>query len=114
MLLIDKYAYLNKLASVHPLEKMIFSLGLLLITLILRDERLSLITFFVMSAFIILGAKFRLHTMPSYYCYLVFSYSQVSYLFYFPLHRQPMHYLPIFGLIHGRIGLFSLGTQVCY
>lgn len=45
MLLIDKYAYLNKLAFVHPLEKMIFSLGLLLFTLIMRDERLSLITF---------------------------------------------------------------------
>ncbi len=51
MLLIDKYAYLNKLASVHPLEKMIFSLGLLLITLIMRDERLSLITFFCNECF---------------------------------------------------------------
>lgn len=60
MLLIDKYAYLNKLAFVHPLEKMIFSLGLLLVTLILKDERLSLITFFVMSAFIIIGAKIPL------------------------------------------------------
>ncbi|WP_155591421.1 cobalt ECF transporter T component CbiQ [Lysinibacillus cavernae] len=60
MLLIDKYAYLNKLASVHPLEKMIFSLILLLSTLIMRDERLSLITFFVMSAFIIIGAKIPL------------------------------------------------------
>ena len=60
MLLIDKYAYLNKLAPVHPLEKMIFSIGLLLVTLIMRDERLSLITFFVMSAFIILGAKIPL------------------------------------------------------
>ena len=67
-----------------------------------------------MSAFIILGAKIPL----TYYAKLLllpdFSYSQVSYLFYFPLHRQPMHYLPIFGLIHGRIGLFSLETQVCY
>ncbi|MEB2282073.1 cobalt ECF transporter T component CbiQ [Lysinibacillus xylanilyticus] len=57
MLLIDKYAYLNKLASVHPLEKMTLSLGLLILSLIMRDERISLITFFVMSAFIILGAK---------------------------------------------------------
>ena len=73
MLLIDKYAYLNKLASVHPLEKMIFSLGLLLITLIMRDERLSLITFFVMSAFIIVGAKipltyyFKLLLLPGFF-----------------------------------------------
>lgn len=57
MLLIDKYAYMNKLASVHPLEKMTFSLGLLLLSLILRDEHISLITFIVMSAFIIIGAK---------------------------------------------------------
>ncbi|MCL1696126.1 MULTISPECIES: cobalt ECF transporter T component CbiQ [unclassified Lysinibacillus] len=57
MLLIDKYAYMNKLASVHPLEKMALSLGLLLLSLIMRDERISLITFLVMSAFIILVAK---------------------------------------------------------
>ncbi|MEY9979912.1 cobalt ECF transporter T component CbiQ [Lysinibacillus sp. RC79] len=57
MLLIDKYAYMNKLASVHPLEKMTLSLGLLILSLIMRDERISLITFIVMSAFIILGAK---------------------------------------------------------
>ncbi|MGE7093936.1 cobalt ECF transporter T component CbiQ [Lysinibacillus sp. NPDC048646] len=57
MLLIDKYAYINKLASVHPLEKMTFSLGLLLLSLIMRDELISLITFIVMSAFIILGAQ---------------------------------------------------------
>lgn len=57
MLLIDKYAYMNKLASVHPLEKMLFSFGLLLLSLIMRDERISLITFIVMSAFIIIGAK---------------------------------------------------------
>ncbi|MFJ7839435.1 cobalt ECF transporter T component CbiQ [Lysinibacillus sphaericus] len=60
MLLIDKYAYMNKLASVHPLEKMTFSLGLLLLSLIMRDEQISLITFLVMSAFIILGAKIPL------------------------------------------------------
>lgn len=57
MLLIDKYAYMNKLASVHPLEKMALSLGLLLLSLIMRDERISLITFLVMSAFIIFVAK---------------------------------------------------------
>lgn len=81
MLLIDKYAYLNKLAHVHPLEKMIFSLGLLLLSLILRDEQLSLITFFVMSAFIIFGAKIPL----SYYVKLLllpaFFYSLVLYPF---------------------------------
>ncbi|MFJ7733935.1 cobalt ECF transporter T component CbiQ [Lysinibacillus sp. NPDC097231] len=48
---------MNKLVSIHPLEKMTFSLGLLLLSLIMRDERISLITFIVMSAFIIVGAK---------------------------------------------------------
>ncbi|GLC89269.1 cobalt ECF transporter T component CbiQ [Lysinibacillus piscis] len=57
MLLIDKYAYINQLATVHPLEKMTFSLGFLLLSLILQDARISLITFFVMSAFIIIAAK---------------------------------------------------------
>lgn len=36
---------------------MLFSFGLLLLSLIMRDERISLITFIVMSAFIIIGAK---------------------------------------------------------
>lgn len=60
MLLIDKYAYMNRFATVHPLEKMTFSLGLLLVSLVLRDEQVSLITFIVMSAFIMIGAKIPL------------------------------------------------------
>ncbi|UUV27428.1 hypothetical protein [Lysinibacillus sp. FN11] len=114
MLLIDKYAYLNKLAAVHPLEKMIFSLGLLLITLIMRDERLSLITFFVMSAFIILGAKIpltyygKLLLLPGFFLLT----SLVSILLSFTSSTNTL--LPIFGRLHGGIGLFLLGTQVCY
>ncbi|MFB7640484.1 CbiQ family ECF transporter T component, partial [Peribacillus butanolivorans] len=57
MLLIDKYAYFNRLKHVHPLEKMIFALSLLLFSLAVRDTTVSLITFTVMSAFIIFGAK---------------------------------------------------------
>ncbi|WP_107841412.1 cobalt ECF transporter T component CbiQ [Metasolibacillus meyeri] len=57
MLLIDKYAYINKLASVHPLEKIILSISLLLVSLAMQNAQISLITFFVMSAFTILGAK---------------------------------------------------------
>ena len=57
MLLIDKYAYMNQLQSVHPVEKMTFTFALLLFSLIVREELISLITFFVMSAFIILVAK---------------------------------------------------------
>lgn len=113
MLLIDKYAYLNKLASVHPLEKMIFSLGLLLITLIMRDERLSLITFFVMSAFIIVGAKipltyyFKLLLLPGFFLLT----SLVSILLSFTSSTNAL--LPIFGRLPGAIGLSLSGTQVC-
>lgn len=57
MLLIDKYAYINQLKHVHPMEKMIFTALLLLFSLTVRDTTISLITFIVMSAFIIFGAK---------------------------------------------------------
>lgn len=73
MLLIDKYAYINKLASVHPVEKMTFSLTLLLLSLFMKDEQISLITFGVMSAFIMLGAKIpftyylKLLLLPSFF-----------------------------------------------
>ncbi|MGE7760542.1 cobalt ECF transporter T component CbiQ [Peribacillus sp. NPDC097895] len=57
MLLIDKYAYFNGLKDVHPVEKMIFSLSLLLFSLTVRDMKVSLITFTVMSALIIFAAR---------------------------------------------------------
>jgi cobalt/nickel transport system permease protein len=67
MLLIDKYAYFNGLKNVHPLEKMVFALSLLLFSLTVRDMTVSLITFTVMSALIIFGAKIPL----SYYLKLL-------------------------------------------
>ncbi|MBT2647531.1 cobalt ECF transporter T component CbiQ [Bacillus sp. ISL-34] len=60
MLLIDKYAYFNGLKDVHPLEKMVFALSLLLFSLTVRDMTVSLITFTVMSALIIFAAKIPL------------------------------------------------------
>jgi len=60
MLLIDKYAYFNRLKHIHPVEKMTFALCLLLFALTVKDTVVSLITFAVMSAFIILGAKIPL------------------------------------------------------
>ncbi|MED4403961.1 cobalt ECF transporter T component CbiQ [Metabacillus fastidiosus] len=56
MLLIDKYAYFNRLKHVHPVEKVIFSLCLLLFVIIAKDSFLSLIIFIVMSAFTVLAA----------------------------------------------------------
>ncbi|WP_078412818.1 cobalt ECF transporter T component CbiQ [Priestia abyssalis] len=57
MLLIDKYAYFNRLQNVHPAEKMTLSLCLLLFVLLAKDSLVSLITFIVMSAFIVLIAR---------------------------------------------------------
>ncbi|MGM0888009.1 MAG: cobalt ECF transporter T component CbiQ [Bacillota bacterium] len=67
MLLIDKYAYFNGLKDVHPLEKMVFALSLLLFSLTVRDMAVSLITFTVMSALITFAAKIPL----SYYLKLL-------------------------------------------
>ncbi|MED4692118.1 cobalt ECF transporter T component CbiQ [Peribacillus frigoritolerans] len=67
MLLIDKYAYFNGLKDVHPLEKMVFALSLLLFSLTVRDMAVSLITFTVMSTLIIFAAKIPL----SYYLKLL-------------------------------------------
>ncbi|WHY58951.1 cobalt ECF transporter T component CbiQ [Peribacillus simplex] len=73
MLLIDKYAYFNGLKDVHPLEKMVFALSLLLFSLTVRDMTVSLITFMVMSALIIFAAKiplsyyFKLLLLPGFF-----------------------------------------------
>ena len=63
MLLIDKYAYFNRLRDVHPLEKATLSLVLLIFALIVKDSMVSLITFSVMSAFTIFAAQIP----PAYY-----------------------------------------------
>lgn len=57
MLLIDKYAYFNRLQHVHPVEKMVFSLFLLFFALVVKNSLVSLITFIVVSAFTIFIAK---------------------------------------------------------
>ncbi|MFF2856295.1 MULTISPECIES: cobalt ECF transporter T component CbiQ [unclassified Peribacillus] len=73
MLLIDKYAYFNGLKDVHPLEKMVFAISLLLFSLTVRDMTVSLITFTVMSALIIFAAKipvsyyFKLLLLPGFF-----------------------------------------------
>lgn len=42
MLLIDKYAYHNRLRVIHPVEKMVLALGMLLICLITRSHLVNL------------------------------------------------------------------------
>lgn len=62
MIPIDQYAYVNRLATVHPLEKMAFSFVFLLFAISTKDVLISLITFFVMSVFILIAAKIPLIT----------------------------------------------------
>ncbi|MFC3883455.1 cobalt ECF transporter T component CbiQ [Bacillus songklensis] len=67
MLLIDKYAYFNRLQNVHPVEKMTLSLCLLLFVLIVKDPLVSFIAFIVMSVFTVVIARIPL----SYYIKLL-------------------------------------------
>ena len=73
MLLIDKYAYINRLKDIHPVEKMTIALFLLLFTLLVKDKMVSLITFTMMSAFTIFAAKIpfsyylKLLLLPSFF-----------------------------------------------
>ncbi|MBM7557130.1 cobalt ECF transporter T component CbiQ [Halanaerobacter jeridensis] len=57
MLIVDQYAYSNQLSSVHPVEKMIFSLTTLLIALISNSIIVSVVVIFVMSGLLVLKAK---------------------------------------------------------
>lgn len=57
MLLIDQYAYINRLAKTHPVEKMVLAFFLLLFSLTVKDMLISLITFFVMSFLTVVIAK---------------------------------------------------------
>ncbi|MBK3493725.1 cobalt ECF transporter T component CbiQ [Viridibacillus sp. YIM B01967] len=73
MLLIDKYAYMNRWQHIHPIEKIVLAFFLLLFSLTVKDTLVSLITFIVMSAFTILGAKipfkyyFKLLLVPGFF-----------------------------------------------
>ncbi|WP_108306298.1 cobalt ECF transporter T component CbiQ [Metalysinibacillus jejuensis] len=107
MLLIDKYAYINRLKDVHPMEKMVFTALLLLFSLTVRDQLISLITFIVMSAFIIFGAKIpwryyvKLLLLPSFF--LLTSLLAILVSFAGPTSALPPH---IFALSFTRFQLF--------
>jgi cobalt/nickel transport system permease protein len=60
MLRIDGLSYSNAFINVHPAEKAVFALSLLLITLITKNEGVSISVFFVISAMIVIGAKIPL------------------------------------------------------
>ena len=60
MLRIDGLSYSNAFINVHPAEKAVFSLSLLLITLITKNEAVCILGFFVVSTMIVIGAKIPL------------------------------------------------------
>lgn len=53
MLLIDKYSYSNRFRSIHPLEKTLLSLSMLLFTLFAREFSISLAIFLIASLLIL-------------------------------------------------------------
>ncbi|WP_071396479.1 cobalt ECF transporter T component CbiQ [Bacillus tuaregi] len=67
MLLIDKYAYFNRLKHIHPVEKVTLALSLLFFSLAVKNNHVSIATFFIMSGLIIFGARISI----SYYAKLL-------------------------------------------
>lgn len=73
MILIDQYAYINRLKQTHPIEKMILSIFLLLFTLLVKDRFVSLVIFIIMSSITVFAAKiplsyyFKLLLLPSFF-----------------------------------------------
>ncbi|WP_299510712.1 cobalt ECF transporter T component CbiQ [uncultured Rummeliibacillus sp.] len=57
MLLIDQYAYINRLTKTHPLEKIVLSIFLLVFSLSAKDILVSLLTFLIMSTLTVFVAK---------------------------------------------------------
>ncbi|WP_373899756.1 cobalt ECF transporter T component CbiQ [Haloimpatiens sp. FM7315] len=60
MLLIDKYAYNNKLRKINPMAKFIFAIGLLILSLIFKDYIFEIIVFSFVSFIIVAFAKIPL------------------------------------------------------
>ncbi|WP_368634029.1 cobalt ECF transporter T component CbiQ [Kurthia gibsonii] len=113
MIPIDQYAYTNRLSNVHPLEKMVLALSFLLFAVITKDVLISLITFFVMSTFILFAAKIPL----SLYCKLLllpgfFLLTSIfSILISFTTSTLPPHYWSMsFGSVQLFIGKASVDT----
>lgn len=73
MLLVDKYAYINGLKNVHSIEKIVFSIGSLLLLLALHNVYVTIWTFCLMTCIIIFFAKipinyyFRLLVIPLFF-----------------------------------------------
>ncbi|MGI8384622.1 cobalt ECF transporter T component CbiQ [Robertmurraya sp. P23] len=57
MLQIDYFAHINKLNHVNSFEKMVFSMGSLLLVLLLKNSWISFLVLIVMSVFILFVAK---------------------------------------------------------
>lgn len=60
MFLFDKYAYFNPLKEQHPIEKILFSIGSLLLIITVKSNPINIILFFSMSVVLIGKAKISL------------------------------------------------------
>ncbi|OEH93128.1 cobalt ECF transporter T component CbiQ [Bacillus solimangrovi] len=56
MLHIDRYTYENRFNDIHPLEKVIFSFGCLIISIMMKNIVVSLFVFIIMSSLTVFGA----------------------------------------------------------
>jgi len=56
MILIDRYAYCNKFIGVHPIEKFLFSIGCMILSLFLNSILVSSLVFLLVGALLVLGA----------------------------------------------------------
>ena len=76
MISIDKYAYINKLSGVHPMEKFIFALGTLLLCLYLNSIPVSIVVIITMAYLTVVKAGvntkfyYGLIRLPFYFLFL--------------------------------------------
>ncbi|PRX29839.1 cobalt/nickel transport system permease protein [Orenia metallireducens] len=57
MLNIDQYAYSNQLSKIHPMEKILFAIGIMIVCLVANSVYISLVVILLMAGVITLGAR---------------------------------------------------------
>lgn len=116
MLLIDQYAYINRLAKTHPIEKIVLSFFLLFFALLVKDTLTSLITFLVMSALTIFAAKIpftyymKMLTIPG----LFLLSSMIGILLSFTRHPAMIHnVIWQFQILNGSVYISLQSVNMC-
>lgn len=113
MILIDKYAYCNKIQGIHPMEKFFFSMGTLIFCLTLNSFWVSSLVVMVMGALLIfyvgIPAKFYLKIMTLPVSFLILSLLTIAVDFASSSHT----FLYSFLLGKWYIGLTAQGIAIC-